>query len=106
MDDLGLLPCAGCKEAKVLKQGDYCVMCALEWPSTPFYIVVTPKTLDKAIRDSGMAGEYLKAKSDRAFETFKSYVIYCINGEWKEIVISDKFHVPTVMKNLLESGRA
>jgi hypothetical protein len=105
MDDYGLLPCAGCKQAKVLKYGDYCVVCSLEWPENSNYIVVTTKTLDKAIHDSGLTGEYLKAKSDLAFENYQSYVIYCIDGEWKEIVISDKFHVPTVMKNLLAKSQ-
>lgn len=102
MDD-DLLPCAGCKKAKVLKPGDYCVACALEWPEAPGYIVVTPKTLEKAVRDSGLAGDYLRAKSDRAFEQYQSYVIYYVSGEWREILISDKFPVPYVMKNLLEN---
>ena len=102
MEDLGLVACAGCKEAKVLKLGDYCIMCALEWPENEHYIIVTPKTMEKAIRWSGMAGEYLKAKSDQAFEKFQSYVIYTTpDGAWHEINVSDRFPVPYVMKNLL-----
>jgi hypothetical protein len=51
-----------------------------------------------------LAGDYLRAKSDKAFEDYKSYVIYEQDGEWKEIVINDKFPVPFVMKNLLAKG--
>lgn len=101
-ESLDLLACAGCKKAKVLKLGDYCIACALEWPEHPCYIVVTPKTLDKAVKDSGIDGDYLRAKTDKAFDHYQSYIIYCVNGEWKEILVSDRFHIPTVMKNLLK----
>lgn len=103
--DNDLVPCAGCKQPRVLKLGDYCRECALEWPENSTYIIVSPNTIEKAIHDSGMTGEYLKAKSEKAFENYQTYVIYFKDGEWKEICISDFFHVPTAMKNLLAKGK-
>lgn len=100
--EFDLLPCAGCKELKVLKLGDYCAQCALDWPSGPYYIVVMPKTIDECIRASGLDGEYLYARSNKAFERFQQYIIYFVDGDWKEVVISDQFHIPTVMKNLMK----
>lgn len=101
-----LVPCAGCGIAKVLKTGDYCIACALKWePRTPDYIIIGPGTIDEAADSSGIAKAYLKAKSDEAFENYQSYVIYPVKDEWREITISDRLHVPTVMKHLLEKIR-
>lgn len=98
MDDF--LPCAGCKELKVLKLGDYCLACALE--PAPDYIIVKPDSLEHAALRSGITREYLNAKQERAFENYQVYVIYFAKDEWQEITISERLPVAVVMKNLLE----
>lgn len=98
-----LLPCANCGKPKVLMTGDYCLACSIQWePDESNYIVVKPSTLEYAAKHSGISREYLNAKQEQAFEKFQVYVIYFHEGEWKEITISDRFAVPTVMKNLLK----
>lgn len=101
---LNLKPCAGCKKQKVLNPGDYCIACALKWEPMPgdSYFIVTPNTLADIVEATGIEGSYLKAKQEHAFEKNCKYVVYYSKGEWKEIVINDSFHLPTVMKRLFE----
>ena len=101
--DQNLLPCVGCKQLKVLKLGDYCVSCALEWhPKDDEYFVVNSKNLDEVSAATGATKKYLNAKQAAAFEKHCSYVVYCIRDEWKEILVNEGFHLPTIMKRLFE----
>jgi hypothetical protein len=108
-DIVHLNPCARCGRRKVLKPGDYCIACALDPDDTAAdYIIVSTPTLEEAVVRSGISGEYLKAKHERCFERFQNYIIFFVNDEWHEIVISDRFAIPPVMKNLfklLREGR-
>lgn len=101
--DLKLYPCERCRKLKVLKPGDYCLPCAQMWDPDPEleYIVLEPDTIDDAAEISGLGREYLKAKFTEAWEQYQAYVIYFARDEWHEITISERFHLPTVMKNLM-----
>lgn len=101
--DLKLYPCERCRKQRVLKPGDYCLSCAQMWDADPEleYIVLDTDTIDDAAEISGLAREYLKAKHTEAWENNQFYVIYFARDEWHEITISDRFHIPTVMKNLM-----
>lgn len=96
-------PCASCGKPKVLKTGDYCLQCALD-PALPAseheYVILSPATLDVASEKSGITREFLVAKMGRAFENFQHYIIYKDGEEWKDVVVSEQFFIPAVMKNL------
>lgn len=98
--ELGLLACAGCKEPKVLKLGDYCRECALE--PEPAYFEVTPGSLNRVAVITGMAREFLNAKQEKAFENYQRYVVYYADGQWRDIVISEKFSTQIIMRNLFK----
>jgi hypothetical protein len=98
--ELNLLPCSGCKELKVLKLGDYCRECALE--PEPVWFEVTPGSLDRIARLSGMAREFLNAKQEKAFENFQRYVVYYADGKWQDITISERFSTAIIMRNLFK----
>jgi len=101
--DQDMLPCVGCKKLRVLKLGDYCRECALEWhPKDDEYFVVTPKNLDEVVATTGATKKYLNAKQEMAFENDRKYVIYCVNDEWKETFVSDGYHLPTIMANIFK----
>lgn len=102
---LGLYPCISCGRPKVVKTGDYCVDCALQWVQTVSeheYIIISPATLNLAEQRSGVTREYMFAKMERAFENYQHYVIFFAKGGWREIVISDRFYIPVIMQNLFE----
>lgn len=99
------VPCASCGKPKVLKVGDYCTTCALDSDlvaSKYEYIIVSRATLDVAAEKSGITREFLVAKMARAFENFQIYVIYKWGEEWKDLLISETFYIPNVMKNIFE----
>lgn len=100
---LNLLPCAGCGKDKVLKEGDYCIACALD-PTLldNQYIVISPAMITHAADVSGIEGAYLKSKMEHCFERFQHYVIYKARDEWQDLVIDEKFHIPTVMSHVFK----
>lgn len=95
-----LLPCSGCKNLRVLKLGDYCRECALDPQYNHLYFIVKPDTLDHVARVSGMDRGFLNAKQEKAFEQYQKYVVYLAKDEWKDIIVSDRFPVEVVMKNV------
>lgn len=99
---LYLKPCIGCHKRKVFHPGDYCKDCAIKWVSGDSYFVVTTSSIGDIMEATGIDGSYLKAKSDLAFEKHCAYVVYHTNGEWKDITVSDGFHLPTIMRRLFE----
>lgn len=102
-NSLNLLPCAGCRKDKVLKEGDYCMQCALDPALIEHqYIVLSPAMVVFAAELSGLPSEYLRTKMERTFEAFQHYVIFKAHGGWQDIVIDEKFHIPTVMKALFK----
>lgn len=97
------VPCASCGRLKVLKPGDYCISCALDPALTASeheYVILSRATLDIAAEKSGITREFLVAKIERAFENYQNYIIYKIGDEWKDLMISDRFYIPIVMKYL------
>jgi hypothetical protein len=100
---LNLLPCALCKQPRVLKKGDYCNACATKWDRIyeEYFIVTDTETVADVSEISGIAPEYLKAKMENAAERHCVYVIFYGKGAWNEIVISDRFHVPFIMESIL-----
>ncbi len=109
-NDLMKTPCASCGINKVFHLGDYCRTCALDpdlTASEHTYIILSPATLNLAAEQSQLALPYLRIKMERAFEQFLHYVIYFGPNGWDELLISDKFYIPHVMKYLfrnLEEG--
>jgi hypothetical protein len=98
-------PCTSCGMSNVLKPGDYCRACATTWrlPSAENeYIIVSPATLEAATLQSGIAKSYLKAKQEEAFERDQKYVIYFARGQWDDLIVSNRFYLPVVMKFLFE----
>lgn len=97
------LPCASCGKPKVIRLGDYCVACASDSDITASeheYIILSRATLDHAADRSGITREFLVAKIERAFENYLTYIIYRVGEEWKDIMISDRFYIPVVMKHV------
>jgi hypothetical protein len=96
------LPCANCNQKRVVKPGDWCNQCAMRWErKVSEYFVVDPQSISDVHEISGISRSYLNAKQERAFEKNCKYVVFYAQGKWKEVVISDRFHLPTVMKNIL-----
>lgn len=99
------VPCSACGKPRVLKVGDYCTACALETNLTASeheYIILSPATMDIAADRSGITREFLAAKMGRAFENYQHYIIYNLDGEWRDVLVSDMFYIPTVMKGLFK----
>jgi len=104
LDTPSLQPCVSCKKHKVIHPGDYCNSCALKWEPVfgDSYFLVIPSSVADIMEATGIDGAYLNAKQERAFEKHCKYVVYFHKGEWREIVISDGFHLPTIMKRIFE----
>lgn len=101
-------PCESCGLSKVVTPGDYCRACAAVWrlPVTDDeYFVVSLDTVEHAVESSGLAASYLKSKAKQANNRGQAYVIYFAKGQWEEITISERFHLPTVMQFLFKELR-
>lgn len=94
--------CASCNFNKVVHLGDYCPTCAVIPPDYDEYYIISPGVLTLVSKKSNIPLSFLKAKMERCFERYQHYVVFRSRGQWHDIVISEKFHIPTVMKALFK----
>ena len=110
MDDLLPRPyrfniCVSCGRRRVLKPGDYCRRCALlenKLLVDGKYFVVEPHTLPAVVLATGLEENFLLSKHRYAYENGCVYVVFFAREEWQDIVIDERFHVPTVMEQLFK----
>ena len=94
--------CAACGRQKVLKTGDYCLRCALIDMGGRQYHIVNEDNVSKVVEATGIDGSFLLAKYRNLHELKCFYVLFFARGEWQDIVIDERFHVPSVMKHLFD----
>lgn len=97
--------CQGCGRKKVFRPGERCRSCAVvhvySHPDDAYFIV-EPNLINEIQSATGIAGDFLLAKYRNLHELKCFYIVFHARGEWQDIVIDERFHVPTVMKHLFQ----
>ena len=100
-----LNPCRSCGKDKVVKPGDYCRECAVDFyavVSMDKYIIVEPLTMADTAEKTGVDWSFLKAKYEQLNTLQCHYVLFQLNGKWADIVVDKHFYLPRVMQTVFE----
>lgn len=97
--------CRSCGKNRVVRPGDYCRKCAVvpnDDVANERYIIVEPHTMEDTAEKTGIALPYLRSKFTHVSTMQCYYVLYKINGDWRDVVVDKQFYLPRAMQTIFE----